>query len=124
MKLSRLLLVLAVIAAGWWFWTHSGSVAPPANGGDRPAPVDRARTVAAESSSRSSDTDAAQREADAPVPSGTVSENMTPDQVRALLGPPDETSTDSAEGVSRERWIYRRVGKTVVFEKGIVVRVE
>ena len=124
MKLSRVLLVLAVVAAGWWFWRHSGAVAPPSQAGDRPAPIDRARTAAAASSAHASDSDAAQREADAPVPSGAVSENMTPDQVRALLGPPDETSSDGSDGVERERWIYRRVGKTVVFEKGVVVRVE
>jgi hypothetical protein len=50
---------------------------------------------------------------------------MTPDQVRALLGAPDETSTETSEtGTPREKWTYRSVGKTVVFENGIVVRVE
>jgi hypothetical protein len=56
---------------------------------------------------------------------GAISENMTPDQVRSLLGSPDETRTETSEtGASRERWIYRSVGKSVVFENGVVIRVE
>jgi hypothetical protein len=125
MRLSRLILVLLIVFVGWWLWTRSGLLSHGAASDAPAAPVDRARTVAAASSSRASDSGAAQREADAPVPSGSVSENMTPDQVRALLGAPDETSTETAEGgASRERWIYRSVGKTVVFENGVVVRVE
>jgi hypothetical protein len=50
---------------------------------------------------------------------------MTPDQVRALLGPPDDVTSETTEmGASRERWTYRSVGKSVVFENGIVVRIE
>ena len=124
MKLSRLLLVLLVVGAGYWLWTHSAGRGA-SDGPAAASPVDRARTSAAASNARAAGSDAAQREADAPVPSGTVSENMTPDQVRALLGPPEETSSETAEnGASRERWIYRRVNKTVVFENGVVVRVE
>jgi hypothetical protein len=125
MRLSRLVLVLLVIALAWWLWTKSGLFSRGTAADVPAAPVDRARTAAAASSSRASETGQAQREADAPVPSGSVSENMTPDQVRALLGSPDETSTESTEGGgSRERWIYRSVGKTVVFENGVVIRVE
>jgi hypothetical protein len=50
---------------------------------------------------------------------------MTTDQVRALIGPPDSVESETGEnGVARERWTYRQVGKTVVFENGVVVRVE
>lgn len=50
---------------------------------------------------------------------------MTPEQVRALLGPPDSVDSETSEtGVAREKWTYRSVGKTVVFENGIVARVE
>ncbi|MFY9551939.1 MAG: hypothetical protein WAU32_12370, partial [Thermoanaerobaculia bacterium] len=63
------------------------------------------------------------READQPA-GGAVSENMTPDQVRALLGSPDETSTETlGSGAARETWTYRSVGKSVVFENGVVVQV-
>ncbi len=49
---------------------------------------------------------------------------MTPDQVRALLGSPDDVSTETTgSGVARETWTYRSVGKTVVFENGVAVSV-
>ena len=50
---------------------------------------------------------------------------MTPDQVRALLGAPDDVAErDHGERVgTRETWTYRNVGKTVVFENGIAVSV-
>jgi hypothetical protein len=125
MRLSRLVLILLILALAYWLLTRSGILAPRSEGDSSTAPVDRARTAAAASSSRAGDTSAAQREADAPVPSGSVSENMTPGEVRALLGAPDETVSETTEmGAPREKWIYRSVGKTVVFEKGIVVRVE
>jgi hypothetical protein len=34
----------------------------------------------------------------------------------------DSETSDS--GVAREKWTYRSVGKTVVFENGVVARVE
>jgi hypothetical protein len=50
---------------------------------------------------------------------------MTPDQVRALLGPPDSVDSETSDfGAAREKWTYRSAGKTVVFENGIVTRVE
>ena len=49
---------------------------------------------------------------------------MTPDQVRTLLGPPDEVETTTADnGRTQETWVYRRVGKTVVFENGVAVSI-
>jgi hypothetical protein len=125
MRLGRLLLILLVLALAYWLVTRAGLLSSRSGAEPSEAPVDRARTAAAASSSRAGQADSAQREADAAAPSGAISENMTPDQVRALLGSPDETVGETSEtGTSREKWIYRRVGKTVVFENGIVVRVE
>ena len=125
MRLSRLLLIVLVLALGWWLLTRAGILSSRSGGEPTTAPVDRARTAAASSSGRAQDTNAAQRDADAPGPSGTISENMTTDQVQALLGAPDETSSETTEtGAARQKWIYRSVGKTVVFENGVVVRVE
>jgi hypothetical protein len=123
MKLGRLILILIVLAVGFWILTHTAAFHMKDASAGSAAPADRARTAAAAASSRAAETDAAARQVDAP--SGTITENMSPDQVRALLGPPEETMTESTEtGGSRERWIYRRVGKTVVFENGVVVRIE
>jgi uncharacterized protein YodC (DUF2158 family) len=125
MRLGRLLVILLVLALGWWLLTRAGILSTRSGGEPATAPVERARTAAAASSGRAGDSNAAQREADAPAPSGAVSENMTPDQVQALLGAPDETVNETTEtGASRQKWIYRSVRKTVVFENGVVVRVE
>jgi uncharacterized protein YodC (DUF2158 family) len=125
MRLSRLVLILLILAVGYWLLTKAGIFRSASGPEPSTAPVDRARTAAAASSGRAGETDTAQREADAASPSGAITENMTPDQVRALLGAPEETVTETSEtGASRERWIYRRVGKSVVFENGVVVRVE
>ena len=125
MRLSRLLLILLVLALAYWLLTRSGLLSGKSGEESSTAPVDRARTAAAAASGRAEETGAAQREADAASPAGAISENMTPEQVRALLGAPDETVSETSEtGAPRERWIYRRVGKTVVFENGIVVRID
>lgn len=129
MRLGRLVLILLVLAAAYWLATRSGwlSSSPRDDGSNAStaAPIDRARTAAAASNGRAAQAGETQREADSTAPSGAVSENMTPEQVRSLLGPPDETTTETTEtGAARERWIYRRVGKTVVFENGVVARVE
>ena len=55
---------------------------------------------------------------------GRVHENMTPSEVRAMMGDPDEvTSGSSANGAPQETWIYRSVGKKVVFENGVAISV-
>jgi hypothetical protein len=125
MSLGRLLVVALLLVLGWWLLTRAGILSSRTGPEPSTAPVDRARTAAAASSGRAAETGAAQREADAAVPSAGVSENMTPEQVQALLGPPDETIRETTEtGAPRLKWVYRRVGKTVVFEDGIVARVE
>jgi hypothetical protein len=121
----RLLLALLVLALGYWLVTKSGFLHRPGGDGETQAPVDRARAVARQSAERGAQTQGAQREADAPAAPGVVSENMTPDQVRSLLGSPSEVRTETTDsGSRRERWTYATVGKTVVFENGIVVSVE
>jgi hypothetical protein len=121
----RLLLALLVLALGYWLVTKSGFLHRPEGNGETEAPVERARAVARQSAERSAQTQGAQREADAPAAPGVVSENMTPDQVRSLLGSPSEVRTETTDsGSRRERWTYATVGKTVVFENGIVVSVE
>jgi hypothetical protein len=119
-----LLLVLAVGVV--WYLVKSYGLFSPASGGAAAGtanPIDRARAAAGASDARTSAGEAAGREADAPA-GGAVSENMTPDQVRALLGPPDDISTETlGSGVTRETWTYRSVGKSVVFENGVVAQV-
>lgn len=120
--MKRLLLLLLVAGIGFYLYKQrvvsSGAAGPPQGN-----PVERARAAAGASDARTAAGDAVAREADQPAGSA-VSENMTPDQVRALLGPPDDVQRETLEnGSSRETWSYRSVGKTVVFENGIAVSV-
>ena len=121
--MKRLLLLLIVVGVVVYLVKTQGLLTKSTSSDPRGSPIDRARSAAAASDARTAATDAVGREADAPI-GGSVTENMTPEQVRALLGTPDDVSTETtALGGAREIWTYRSVGKTVVFENGIVVAV-
>jgi len=128
MSAGRILLLLLVVGVVGWLVRSSGLLGPAAlaPGPEAPAsPTDRARAAARAAGSRDSQSEAASRDLDSQAPAGAVAENMTPEQVRALLGSPDAVDSETTEtGVAREKWTYRRAGKTVVFENGVVVRVE
>jgi hypothetical protein len=122
MRILLLLIVVAIVA--YLVKTQGLLHMAPAATGERGAPVERARAAARASDSRTAAGEAMGKEADQPQ-GGAVTENMTPDQVRRLLGPPDETSTDTLpSGAARETWTYKNVGKSVVFENGVVVSVQ
>jgi hypothetical protein len=117
-------LFLFVLAAGIAFYlVRSHALPSRAAGPEEPpqaSPLERARAAAAANDARVAASDALAREVERPG-GGGVTENMTPPQVRALLGPPDEVSSETTpSGASREIWTYRSVGKSVVFENGIV----
>jgi hypothetical protein len=124
---SRLVLLVIVLAAGFWLYKHSagGLLGSKAAEPAAQAPIDRARDAARRSDARQSEADRIGREASSTGEAGRVHENMTPSEVRALMGEPDEvTSGSSASGGPRETWLYRSVGKKVVFENGVAVSVE
>ncbi len=126
MSLGRLLALAIVLVIAWWVFTKSGlfSRSEPA-GVDGKAPIERARDVSRRSAERDAARSSAQSEADKGSSGGAVTENMTPDQVRALLGSPSEIQSETMEsGARREKWIYSSVGKTVIFENGVVVSVQ
>jgi hypothetical protein len=125
MSLGRIILLLIALALAVWFLKSHGSFfGSPAPATAPSAPLERARAVARQSQERNAEIAGATREADSVNPGAGVSENMTPDQVRALLGPPDEIETRTSEsGAPQENWIYRSVGKAVLFENGIAVSV-
>jgi hypothetical protein len=54
---------------------------------------------------------------------GTLHENMRDGEVRDLLGSPDEVQQVREGGVERVRWIYRRLGRTILFEERRVVSI-
>ena len=130
MSLGRLLLVLLVLAGGLWLARTQHLFGPATNPADEgaAAPADRARAAARASAERNAQTEAAGRSLDSEASTasgGAVTENMTPEQVRALLGPPASVDIETSDsGAAREKWTYKNPGKTVVFENGVVVRIE
>jgi len=117
-RLLTLLIVAGVIA--WLVKTYAPH---GVSGGASPEdPIRRARAAAAANDARVDAAAATSREADQSA--AGVTENMSPDQVRALLGAPDDVQSETLDsGVKRETWTYRSVGKTVVFENGIAVSI-
>ena len=125
--MSRLILLIIVVAAGLWLYKHSaGGLLGTNDAGPAPrAPVERARDAAHKSELRQQELDQMGREAsDNTREAGRVHENMTPSEVRQLMGDPDEVTTGtSAAGTPQEIWIYRKVGKRITFENGVAVSV-
>ena len=118
-RLLTLLIVAGVIA---WLVKRYGALAPTHPTSPAGDAIGRARAAAAASDARTNAAAALSREADQSA--AGVTENMTPEQVRALLGSPDDVQSETLDsGMKRETWTYRSVGKTVVFENGIAVSV-
>lgn len=124
MSVGKLLAVAIVLSAAVWLFKHpeflkSGSSNPA------PTPVPGASAVAGATSERNSQLKEAATEADKASAGGAVTENMTPDQIRTLLGTPDNVETTTLEsGKVQERWTYRQAGKVVIFENGVAVSVQ
>ena len=118
--MKRLLLLLLVAGVVWYLLKSNGVLSPASSAAPRGSPAERARAAASASDARTAAGDALAKESDQPAGAG-VTENMTREQVRALLGPPDDVQSETlASGATRETWTYRSVGKSVVFENGIV----
>jgi hypothetical protein len=126
MSLGRLFALLIVLVLGWWVITKSGLLTRhETEEGQSRAPIERAREVAKKSADRDATRETAQATADSASSGARITENMTPDQVRSLLGPPSDTQIETMDsGGTREKWIYSSVGKTVVFENGVVVSIQ
>ena len=117
MKPGRLIALLVLAAAALWIWRNPGELKKLAPGG---SPV----AAKAPESPANAQLNEAAREADKSS-GGGVTENMSPEQVRGLLGSPDEVeSYTSDSGKPGEKWTYRQAHRMVVFENGIAVSVQ
>lgn len=120
--MKRLLTLLIVAGVVVWLAKRYGVLSPGAPATPAGDAIGRARAAAAASDTRTEAAAAVSREADQSA--AGVTENMTPEQVRALIGAPDDVQTETLDsGARRETWTYRSVGKTVVFENGVAVSV-
>lgn len=121
--MKRLLTLLIVAGAIAWLVKRYGVLTPGSPASPAGDAIGRARAAAAANDARVDAAASLSREADQSGGAG-VTENMTPEQVRALLGSPDDVQTETLDsGMKRETWTYRSVGKTVVFENGIAVSI-
>ena len=117
MKPGRLIAIVVLAAGGLWVWRNRSEVKKILPSG----PADTPKTAASPSNSPLTE---AAREAEKSSGSG-VTENMTPDQIRGLLGSPDEVESFTSEsGKPGEKWTYRQAHRIVVFENGIAVSVQ
>jgi len=124
MRFSSLVVLLIVAGVGLWILKSSGVVGTKPEETSSRAPIERARDVAKKAQNRDTQTSEVAHEAESTAPGAGVTENMTPEQVKSLLGSPDEVTTETTEtGRPREKWIYRSAGKTVIFENGVAVSV-
>jgi hypothetical protein len=123
--MKRLLLLLVVVGVIAYLVKSYGVFSPASSAAPDTGPISRARTAAAANNARVDAAAAAGRESDSSAGAAAgVTENMTPDQVRALIGQPDDVQTETLDsGTRRETWTYRSVGKTVVFENGVAVSI-
>ena len=106
-------LVIAILAAAaFWAYKHRDRFLPASKEAPKPA-------------AESALSQASREAADAGSSGGGITDRMSPDDVRRVLGPPDDVSSGTTDtGHPYERWTYRSVGKVVVFEDGVVARVE
>ncbi|HEY6066158.1 MAG TPA: hypothetical protein VIY96_08375 [Thermoanaerobaculia bacterium] len=125
--MPRIILIVLVLGAGFWLYKHSAGGLLGSRGDESAAraPIERAREAARKANARQSEVDRMAAEGAPPREAGRVQENMTPDEVRALMGAPDEiVEGNSDSGTPRQTWYYKSVGKKIVFEKGVAVLVE
>lgn len=116
MKVSNIVAVIVLGGAGIWVYENRAGLFPPSGAPE----ASKSDAV----SRHNATVEEAGAEAAKAIPGGNVSENMTPDQVRAALGSPDEVETSTNDmGKPVEKWTYRKAGKVVTFVDGVAVSV-
>ena len=118
--LRRFLLFLLLAVVGYWFYRGRPSFSSLVDAITGPLFESNAAVVESEHK-RVMAQPAAQEGEDASV--GVVRKKMSFSDVRRLLGNPDRTEEFREDGRRRVRWVYRRLGRTVVFEEGRVVSI-
>ncbi len=115
MKPGRLIAVILIVAAALWLWKNRTEIR-------KALPADSA----APAKSAPSDSQLTEATREAEKSSGTgITENMTPEQVRGVLGSPDDVESFTTEaGKPGEKWTYRQAHRMVIFENGIAVSIQ
>ncbi len=116
MRISSVVAVVVLAGAGLWVYQNRARLfsSPGAPGAGKTDEI-RQHNAAVEE---------AGAEAAKATPGGGITENMTPDQVRSVLGPPDDVETSTNDlGKPVEKWTYRQAHRAVTFVDGIAVSV-
>ena len=123
MKARKLLLLALVVGIGYWIYRTRPTVSGIVD--DLTRPIFGSKAAVKESEHKRVEAEAAPAVGrDESVSVGTLKEGMKGDEVRDLLGRPDEIEQFKENGVEKVRWTYRRIGRVLVLREGRVVSIE
>ena len=118
--MKKLVLLLLIAALGWLVWQKRGIFSPYVN---KDLSEETKAIGLAEKSARKEKARVTQGKAvDAAATGQSVTEGMSRDEVRGLMGDPSSVDQDAANAI--ETWHYDVLGKKVVFRSGRVWSVE
>ncbi|HEY6928195.1 MAG TPA: hypothetical protein VJA66_00835 [Thermoanaerobaculia bacterium] len=121
-QLRKLLLVIAVGALAFWLYKTRPTVSGFVD--DITGPLFRSKAAVKESEYKRVVADAVPAISQSEeLALGTLHEGMTEREVRDLIGAPDQIDSVSDSGVERRRFIYKRLGRTLLFEERRVVSI-
>jgi len=123
MKGRKILLLALVVGIGYWIYRTRPTVSGIVD--DLTRPIFGSKAAVKESEHKRVEAEAAPavgRDESAPV--GTLKEGMKEDEVRDVVGRPDEIEQFKEDGVEKVRWTYRRLGRVLVLREGRVVSIE
>ncbi|SRR6266496_5729059 len=123
MKARKLLLLALVVGIGYWIYRTRPTVSGIVD--DLTRPLFGSKAAVKESEHKRVEAEAAPAVGkDEVVPVGTLKEGMKADEVRDLVGRPDEIEQFKEDGVEKVRWTYRRLGRVLILRDGRVVSIE
>jgi hypothetical protein len=123
MKGRKLLLLALVIGIGYWIYRTRPTVSGIVD--DLTRPIFGSKAAVKESEHKRVEAEAAPAVGkDEAVTVGTLREGMKADEVRDLVGRPDEIEQFKEDGVEKVRWTYRRLERVLVLRDGRVVSIE
>src|ERR1700730_1568065 len=123
MKGRKLLLLALVVGIGYWIYRTRPTVSGIVD--DLTRPIFGSKAAVKESEHKRVEAEAAPAVGrDESVSVGTLKEGMKGDEVRDLLGRPDEIEQFKENGVEKVQWTYRRIGRVLVLREGRVVSIE
>ena len=123
MKGRKLLLLALVVGIGYWIYRTRPTVSGIVD--DLTRPIFGSKAAVKESEHKRVEAEAAPAVGrDESVSVGTLKEGMKADEVRDLVGRPDEIEQFKENGVEKVRWTYRRIGRVLVLREGRVVSIE